>query len=527
MVLYLDSANPTNYNLTAVEVLVVAGGGGGGMDMGGGGGGGGVIYSSSVSVTPGSAVSVTVGNGGAGAPAAGTNGQPGGHQYTISATQGGNSVFGALTAIGGGFGASSYYGYTPNSGYGGTGGSGGGCSGYTHGGERYVDSNGTPGQGYPGGNSGNPASGGDDHYSGGGGGAGGRGTSGPNHVAPSGVRPDGGPGILYPTMSPYYFAGGGGGSAYTNSTGGYGGIGGGGGGAVGTTFGGAGLNNGSPGGGGSPNSQTNTPGGNAGANTGGGGGGGSHYNANNKGGDGGSGIVIVRYQGPQKAVGGTVTSVGGHTIHTFTTVGSTTFTPLVATNNSAIFGLSDLSGRGNFGTTANSPTYSSANGGSLSFDGTNDYISTPITGTFSQITFEFWGFFDDPTLSTTSRNESAFGDWNSNRVHFGTRWSVGMHFNVNSIWQTTPATNLRYGWNHYVLVYDTVSNQKLVYLNGILSSSNVTNGNMVLGDFRIGVATNLNAYYRGNISNFKVYNRALTAAEISQNFSALRGRYGI
>jgi hypothetical protein len=49
-------------------------------------------------------------------------------------------------------------------------------------------------------------------------------------------------------------------------------------------------------------------------NTGGGGGG------RNK--NGGSGVVIVRYLGPQKATGGTVTSTGGYTIHTFTSSGS-------------------------------------------------------------------------------------------------------------------------------------------------------------------------------------------------------------
>ena len=188
-------------------------------------------------------------------------------------------------------------------------------------------------------------------------------------------------------------------------------------------------------------------------------------------------------------------------------------------------GWADLSANGNNGELVNGVRENSNNLGSLSFDGTNDYIQTPLTGTYTQISFEFWGFFDDATLSATSRNESAFGDWTSNRVHFGTRWSVGMHFNVNSVWQTTPTTNLRYGWNHYVLVYDTVNNLKRVYLNNILSSSHATNGNMVLGDFRIGVATNLNAYYRGNISNFKVYDRALTAAEIQQNYNSIKSRY--
>ena len=181
----------------------------------------------------------------------------------------------------------------------------------------------------------------------------------------------------------------------------------------------------------------------------------------------------------------------------------------------------DMSGRGNNGTLVNGVA---PDIGYLNFDGSNDYVQTPITGTYTQISFDFWGFFDDVTLSTTSRNESAFGDWNSNRVHFGTRWSVGMHYNVNGVWQTIPATNLRYGWNHYSLIYNTVSDQKLVYLNGILSFSAVTNGSMVLGDFKLGVATNLNAYYRGNISNFKAYNRALTAAEVSQNYNSHNSR---
>lgn len=280
-----------------VEVLAVAGGGGGGMDMGGGGGGGGVVTSKSYTVSAGSPITVTVGAGGNGAPAAGTNGQPGGHQYTIPATNGGNSVFGSLTAIGGGFGGSSYRGYTPGI-AGGNGGSGGGSSGYNDNAGTFYGGTGTAGQGNRGGNSTQA------YYSGGGGGAGGAGADSTN-------QPNGGPGILNSILGPaYYWAGGGGGSAYSASTGGDGGIGGGGGGAVGTTVGGAGYNNGSPGGGGGPNQWANTPGGNAGANTGGGGGGGSHYNSNNKGGNGGSGIVVVRFSSSQ----GTAIVTNGNTI---------------------------------------------------------------------------------------------------------------------------------------------------------------------------------------------------------------------
>lgn len=219
-----------------------------------------------------------------------------------------------LAAIGGGRGGSSVYTYTPGA-IGGNGGSGGGASGYSNDGTTRIGGSGISGQGNNGG-SGGPA-----YYSGGGGGAGAAGAS-------STSQPDGGIGVQNAINGTnLYWGGGGGGASYSLATGGNGGNGGGGGGAVGTTTGGLGLNPGSPGGGGIPNSQTNTPGGNGGANTGGGGGGGSHFNANNKGGDGGSGIVIISYPtGSMSATGGTVTTSGPNTIHTFTSNGTFTFT---------------------------------------------------------------------------------------------------------------------------------------------------------------------------------------------------------
>ena len=268
---------------TQVRALIVGGGGGGGMDMGGGGGAGGFI--DTTFILPAGSYNITVGQGGTGAPAAGTFGQPAGHQYSIPALNGGNSSIGSLlAAIGGGAGGTSYWTSTPGA-AGSNGGSGGGCSGYNapNGSGAGL---GTAGQGNRGGH------GAGSHRSGGGGGAGSQGGGGPNGGS---YNANGGAGLQSDILgTTYYFAGGGGGSGYS-TIGGNGGIGGGGGGAVGTTTGGAGLNNGSPGGGGNTNSQTNKPGGNAGANTGGGGGGGSHFNSNNKGGEGGSGIVVIRY----------------------------------------------------------------------------------------------------------------------------------------------------------------------------------------------------------------------------------------
>jgi hypothetical protein len=283
-----------------VEVMVVAGGGGGGTNMGGGGGGGGVLSSIAYSVTSGTVYTVTVGAAGNGAPAGNRAGHP-----IVPGTNGGNSIFGSYTAIGGGRGGMSYnsMGYGIHTGA--AGGSGGGATGYNNDGQAagaVTGGAGTAGQGNRGGNQGNA------YYSGGGGGAGGNGADGNN-------RADGGSGILNSILDiGYYWAGGGGGAGHS-TTGGAGGIGGGGAGAITNTEdgvaynlgGGSALNSGGNTTGGYINTWGNHPGADGGQNTGGGGGGGSHYNANNKGGAGGSGIIIIKYLktlGTANVVGG-------------------------------------------------------------------------------------------------------------------------------------------------------------------------------------------------------------------------------
>ena len=257
--------------LTTVDVLVVAGGGAGTSQHSGGGGAGGLIYRPGFTVTPGATVTVTVGNGGAGtdtgvsaAPTPGNRGN-----------SGQDSVFGTLTAKGGGGGGQDG---TP----GGPGGSGGGSS--------YQSSNaGSATQPTQSGESGNygfgNAGGNSDASSpsygcGGGGGAGAAGSTGNNGAGGSGDHPIGGPGgvgraytISDGTTSVYYAGGGGGASGNGNGSGSTS-NGGNGGGGDGVTTGAA---------------QAGT------ANRGGGGGGSDARSAPRGGGSGGKGVVIVAY----------------------------------------------------------------------------------------------------------------------------------------------------------------------------------------------------------------------------------------
>jgi hypothetical protein len=229
------------------------------------------------------------GGGGCGAAQRGGGGGAGGYReatttlsigtaYTVTIGAGGaatsngsDSVFGSITSTGGGRGANS----TLTGGAGGSGGGGGNAGG--------GGGAGTSGQGFNGGAS--------EGFSGTGGGGGANGV-GANGLSGGGSGGSGKTSSINGTSTTRGGGGGGGNSS------GNGGAGGGGSGAAGS---------------GSPTSGT--------VNTGGGGGG--NWDGSGTA-SGGSGIVIIRYLGSQRGTGGTVTSSGGYTIHTFTSSGTYT-----------------------------------------------------------------------------------------------------------------------------------------------------------------------------------------------------------
>lgn len=269
----------------AVDYLVVAAGAGGGDGTAGGGGGaGGFKTANGLSVAVGSSFTVTIGAGGAGGGGAGLG-------LAQRGANGNNSVFGTITSIGGGGGGAEAV--APNN-TGAAGGSGGGGAYSGTGGS------GTTGQGNVGGNG---TSGSNRWAGGGGGGAGATGQYASTYYGGAG-----GDGISSSLSgAAVTYAGGGGGAA--QSAGG------------GTVYGGAGGAGG--GGAGAADNGSTSNGVSGTANTGGGGGGGPD-SSSYRGGNGGSGVVIIRYAGVQRGVGGTVTQSGGYTIHTFTSSGTFT-----------------------------------------------------------------------------------------------------------------------------------------------------------------------------------------------------------
>lgn len=183
---------------------------------------------------------------------------------------------------------------------------------------------------------------------------------------------------------------------------------------------------------------------------------------------------------------------------------------------------------------ANSLTYNSD--GTFSFDGTTNFARfgnnaaiSSIGGT-SSITVESWVKYDSYVGSGGSRSYSVV-------THKGTPWTWLMEnpSNKGRIRFTIGGTDVNCAdpdvhplntWMHWVGTYDG-SNMKF-YRNGILKNTVARTGTLGSNSTNAEIGQYSNDYRMdGDISIVKIYNRALTSAEVAQNFNALRGRYGI
>lgn len=191
----------------------------------------------------------------------------------------------------------------------------------------------------------------------------------------------------------------------------------------------------------------------------------------------------------------------------------------------------DLSGNGNNGTLVNGPTYSSVNNGSIVFDGSNDhisFISNPVLT--NQITVDVWV---NLTATTPNGNAWILGREGSYRLLYNASSIQWICATVNNGWYTTgtavstgivPTGNIL----NIVGTYDGTNNR--IYVNGTLTTTGASiSGNVLTtSTYYLARSGAVNIDYGNmNMYSHKLYNRALTAAEVSQNFNALRGRYSI
>lgn len=191
----------------------------------------------------------------------------------------------------------------------------------------------------------------------------------------------------------------------------------------------------------------------------------------------------------------------------------------------------DLSGNNNHATLYNSPAWSATSGGIFTFNGTNNYAQ-PSAG-FANFTSGIT-VFSILNMGTASNFERIIDFGNGagidNIIFYRNGTSDVMSFYIQG-GPNTSATNMITNsvMAGYAMTFDNSTTN--FYKNGSLFSSsstvgtipNITRNNCYIGRSNWGG----DAYFESTMGILIVYNRALTAAEIAQNFNALRGRFGI
>jgi hypothetical protein len=180
-------------------------------------------------------------------------------------------------------------------------------------------------------------------------------------------------------------------------------------------------------------------------------------------------------------------------------------------------------------------TFSSGNQGSIAFDGTSSSVYYPSNSAYSfgtgNFTIESLIAINSATSFKPIAQNDAVGTSQNDKWWLGYYatnggLTLGRHFTAtNSYCAWTPTSGQ---WYHVAAVRS--SNLMYFYINGI--SLAVTNQSSMSGisysqnGLSIG-AMSTPYYLNGNIANFRMYNTALNANQIVQNYNATKGRFGL
>ena len=185
----------------------------------------------------------------------------------------------------------------------------------------------------------------------------------------------------------------------------------------------------------------------------------------------------------------------------------------------------DVNGLGpkNNGTLINGPTFNSANGGSIVFDGSDDYVNCGNIMPSTAYTKCVW--FNITQMSRPNNLISGGGNGTHYFYPGGGVYLRAGHFQGAEVQSNAALTENV--WYHGTLTFSTTSGF-VIYQNGTsvgtnASTATFTGGNIVnIGSYN--PAENL---LRGKIGVAQIYNRVLTQTEIQQNYNAQKSRFGL
>ena len=188
----------------------------------------------------------------------------------------------------------------------------------------------------------------------------------------------------------------------------------------------------------------------------------------------------------------------------------------------------DLSGLGNNGTLTNGPTFNSANGGSIVFDGVDDYVQTNYVSQLNNFSVCSW-FKNNSSTGYARIVDKSYqtGFWFGQDGLNVNRWGGGIRQTINYGFITLSNND----W-HY-LVMTRSGTLSILYGDGITNTNTFTCGVGTTDTTALSVGGTVNDgagqrdWYKGNIATVQLYNRALSPSEILQNYNATKTRFGL
>ena len=186
----------------------------------------------------------------------------------------------------------------------------------------------------------------------------------------------------------------------------------------------------------------------------------------------------------------------------------------------------DMSTNNIIGTLTNGPTFNSANGGSIAFDGVNDVVLMADNSALNTQTpsVEVW-------IKTNATNQNGFwfekGTVNTQYSLFQEGTSIVWRQDARSQYTTTATYITTTNWAQVIGTY--TSGDRRTYINGILRTSDAQTGAVATnaGGMFIGTYGGGGYPYNGNVAIVRVYNRILSPSEVLQNYNATKTRFGL
>lgn len=198
----------------------------------------------------------------------------------------------------------------------------------------------------------------------------------------------------------------------------------------------------------------------------------------------------------------------------------------------------DLSGNNNNGTLVGGPTFDSANGGSIVFDGVNQYMTTLLNSSANNTTSIIWYKWNGVNKATIL-------------TYLGNSASTGLGFLINNGTNSNTAGNkisVLYGGAYYnalttgtlfgTLVSGVYTQLTLtrdgsstyLYQNGVFLGATTRTPNNSTSNLSFNLGTDVIVGFPpfgGAVPLIQFYNRALTSTEVLANYNATKGRFGL